>query len=57
VTIDVDAQTLDTDADLESRRAAWQAPAPAATQGVYARYIAQVSSASTGAVTGFPFDR
>jgi len=57
VTIDVDAQTLNTDADLESRRAAWQAPAPAATQGVYARYIAQVSSASTGAVTGFPFDR
>ena len=57
VTIDVDARTLDTDADLESRRAAWRAPAPAATQGVYARYIAQVSSASKGAVTGFPFDR
>ncbi|MEE4637288.1 MAG: dihydroxy-acid dehydratase [Wenzhouxiangella sp.] len=57
VTIDVDAQTLNTDVDLDSRRAAWQAPEPAATQGVYARYIAQVSSASKGAVTGFPFDR
>ncbi|MFP4209349.1 MAG: dihydroxy-acid dehydratase [Wenzhouxiangella sp.] len=57
VTIDVDAQTLNTDADLAARRAGWQAPPPAATQGVYARYIAQVSSASTGAVTGFPFDR
>ncbi|NDY95249.1 dihydroxy-acid dehydratase [Wenzhouxiangella limi] len=57
VTIDVDAQTLNTDADLDVRRAGWQAPAPAATQGVYARYIAQVSSASRGAVTGFPFDR
>ncbi|MFW5816649.1 MAG: dihydroxy-acid dehydratase [Wenzhouxiangella sp.] len=57
VTIDVDAQTLNTDADLASRRAGWQQPPPAATQGVYARYIAQVSSASKGAVTGFPFDR
>ncbi len=57
ITIDVDAQTLDTDADLEARRSGWQAPPPAATQGVYARYIAQVSSASTGAVTGFPFAR
>jgi len=55
VRIDVDAQTLDTDADLAARRAGWQAPPPAATQGVYARYIAQVSSASTGAVTAFPF--
>ena len=57
ITIDVDAQTLDTDADLDARRAGWKAPPPAATQGVYARYIAQVSSASKGAVTGFPFDR
>lgn len=55
VRIDVDAQTLNTDADLAARRAGWQAPPPAATQGVYARYIAQVSSASTGAVTAFPF--
>ena len=57
ITIDVDAQTLSTDADLDARAQRWQAPAPAATQGVYARYIDQVSSASKGAVTGFPFDR
>ncbi len=57
VIIDVDAQTLDTDTDLDARREGWKAPPPAATQGVYARYIAQVSSASKGAVTGFPFDR
>ncbi|TVQ41887.1 MAG: dihydroxy-acid dehydratase [Wenzhouxiangella sp.] len=55
VTIDVDQRSLATDADLDSRRAAWTAPPPAATQGVYARYIAQVSSASTGATTAFPF--
>jgi len=55
VTIDVDNRTLSTDADLSARRAGWQPPPPAATQGVYARYIHQVSSASTGAVTGFPF--
>lgn len=57
VSIDVDARTLSTDADLASRRAAWQPRPPAATQGVYARYIAQVSSASTGATTAFPFDQ
>lgn len=56
IMIDADAQTLSTDADLEARRARWQPRAPVATRGVYARYIAQVSSASTGAVTGFPFD-
>src|SRR6056297_127382 len=55
VRIDVDAQTLNTDAELAPRRAGWQARPPAASQGVYARYIAQVSSASTGAVTAFPF--
>jgi len=54
ITIDVDAQRLDTDAALEPRRAGWHPPPPAATQGVYARYIAQVSSASEGAVTAFP---
>ena len=57
ITIDVDAQTLNTDADLAARRVDWRAPPPAATRGVYARYIDQVSSASKGAVTGFPFDR
>ena len=55
VRIDVDARRLDTDADIESRLKDWQAPSPAVTQGAYARYIHQVSSASTGAVTAFPF--
>lgn len=56
VRIDVDGQTLSTDADLAARRADWRRRPPAAIQGAYARYIAQVSSASTGAVTAFPFD-
>ncbi|MFN2333451.1 MAG: hypothetical protein ABR550_03380, partial [Wenzhouxiangellaceae bacterium] len=47
--------SLDTDADLEARRSQWQPRPPAALQGAYARYIAQVSSASQGAVTAFPF--
>ena len=55
IDIDVDRQRLDTDADLDARRNQWQPRPPAATQGAYARYIAQVSSASTGAVTAFPF--
>ncbi len=57
LSIDVDARTLSTDADLASRRSRWQPRPPAATQGVYARYIDQVSSASTGATTAFPFER
>lgn len=57
VTIDVDARQMSTDADLAARRSAWQPRPPAATQGVFARYIAQVSSASTGATTAFPFDK
>ncbi len=56
VSIDVDARKLSTNADLSARRAAWQPRPPVATQGVFARYIAQVSSASTGATTAFPFD-
>ena len=55
ISIDVDRQRLDTDADLDARRKRWRPRGPAATQGAYARYIAQVSSASTGAVTAFPF--
>jgi dihydroxy-acid dehydratase len=39
------------DAELRQRRAAWRAPAPYATRGVLAKYAAQVSSASLGAVT------
>jgi len=51
VTLDVDARRLDVAADLDSRRAGWQAPAPRYKTGVMAKYAASVSSASIGAVT------
>jgi len=54
VTIDVDARRVDTDADLESRRAGWQPRPHAYTSGALAKYAFLVSSASEGAVTSFP---
>ena len=39
------------DAELERRRAAWQAPKPRYTRGVLAKYAKLVSSSSLGAVT------
>ena len=39
------------DAEIESRLAAWRAPAPRFASGVMAKYARLVSSASTGAVT------
>jgi len=54
ITIDVDRRRIDTDADLDSRRAQWQAPARAYTSGALAKYAYLVSSASHGAVTSFP---
>jgi len=54
ITIDVDQRRVDTDADLESRRAEWQAPARQYTSGALAKYAYLVSSASHGAVTSFP---
>jgi dihydroxy-acid dehydratase len=53
VTIDVDAGRLDVDLpddELARRLAAWTAPAPRFTDGVFARYAASVGSASDGAV-------
>ena len=53
ITIDVGAGTLDadlTEPELAARLAAWTPPAPAYDFGVFARYRAQVSSASEGAV-------
>ncbi len=38
-------------ATLATRRAAWRAPAPRYTGGVWAKYAALVSSASDGAIT------
>jgi dihydroxy-acid dehydratase len=54
VVIDVDRKALDLDvpADvLAERRSAWSPPAPRYRSGVLAKYAAQVSSASDGAVT------
>src|SRR5688500_3974438 len=39
------------DAELATRRAAWKAPAPKATNGVLAKYVRLVRSASEGCVT------
>jgi dihydroxy-acid dehydratase len=54
ITIDVDKRSIDTDADLESRRPEWQPRKPAYTSGALAKYAYLVSSASEGAVTSFP---
>ena len=55
-TISIDAEAREiklhvSDAELESRRAAWQAPEPYTRRGILAKYAQQVSSASEGAVT------
>jgi dihydroxy-acid dehydratase len=54
ITIDVDARRVDTDADLESRRADWRPRPHAYATGALAKYAYLVSSASEGAVTSFP---
>jgi dihydroxy-acid dehydratase len=54
VTIDVDARRLElelNEAELEARRAEWQAPEPRVSRGVLAKYARHVASASRGAVT------
>ncbi|MGA1647764.1 MAG: dihydroxy-acid dehydratase, partial [Candidatus Limnocylindrus sp.] len=54
ITIDVAAHELRLEVDeatLAKRRAAWRAPAPKYTSGVWAKYAALVSSASDGAIT------
>jgi dihydroxy-acid dehydratase len=51
VRLDVRARRLDVLADLSSRRAGWQPPAPRYAQGVLAKYARGVGSASEGACT------
>jgi len=51
IVIDATRRVIETDADLDSRRAAWRAPAPNASRGVLAKYARLVGSASRGAVT------
>jgi dihydroxy-acid dehydratase len=55
IIIDVAQRTLDLEITVEEmtkRFAAWKAPAPRYTSGVFAKYVKLVSSASEGAVTG-----
>ncbi len=54
VVIDIEKRQLNvelSDAEIQTRLAAWQPPAPHYTSGVFAKYAAQVTSASEGAVT------
>ena len=54
VTLDVDARRLDvelSDDELAARLAGWQPRAPRYATGVFAKYAAQVGSASEGAIT------
>ncbi len=53
VTIDLANRSVDVAADLTTRAKSWQAPQPRYRSGVFAKYVATVSSASEGAVTGF----
>jgi dihydroxy-acid dehydratase len=55
IVFDVVKRRLDVEVspeDLQRRLAAWAPPAPRYATGVFAKYARQVSSASTGAVTG-----
>jgi dihydroxy-acid dehydratase len=55
ISIDVDTRRIDLEVgeeEIARRLAAWAAPAPRYTTGVFAKYAATVSSASRGAITG-----
>ncbi len=54
ISIDAEANTVNlelSEAEIEKRLAQWQKPAPRYKRGVLAKYAAQVTSASEGAVT------
>ncbi|MCL4840798.1 MAG: dihydroxy-acid dehydratase [Bryobacteraceae bacterium] len=54
VTLDIEHRTIDLEVDddtLDARRAQWTKPAPKYREGVMAKYIALVGSASEGALT------
>jgi dihydroxy-acid dehydratase len=53
ITFDLPTRRLDlglSDEEMHTRLRAWERPAPKYTQGVFARYIAQVGPAARGAV-------
>jgi dihydroxy-acid dehydratase len=57
IEIDIDKRGLNVlvpEEELNARLAAWTPPAPKYTSGVFAKYVALVSSASEGAVTRPP---
>ena len=56
ITIDVEARTINIDADLKSRVSNWTPLKPKYTTGAYAKFAKLVGSASKGAVTSFPFE-
>ena len=51
IVIDAHRRVVETDADLDARRAAWVAPEPKSNHGVFAKYARLVGSAAKGAVT------
>lgn len=51
IVIDAARRVIETDADLDVRRATWQAPEPKVGHGVLAKYARLVGSAAKGAVT------
>jgi dihydroxy-acid dehydratase len=54
VTLDIEHRTIDLEVDaatLDARRAQWTKPEPKYREGVMAKYIALVGSASEGALT------
>ncbi|TWT52948.1 Dihydroxy-acid dehydratase [Rubripirellula amarantea] len=51
ITIDAETNSLNVDADLESRKAAWTAPPLKVTRGTLYKYIKCVKTASEGCVT------
>ncbi len=54
IVIDIDNRRLEVEVDdgeLQARKAAWKARPPAYTEGVFAKYISLVTSASQGAIT------
>src|SRR5699024_2571043 len=51
IVLDADRRVLETDADLDARRAEWQPREPRVKRGALAKYAALVGSASRGAVT------
>jgi dihydroxy-acid dehydratase len=57
VTIDIKAGTIDidvSDEEIATRMASWKRPPPNYVNGVFAKYMAQVSSAAKGAITSSP---